>query len=126
VNEETGNEADWIGTPSSCDSLFRSRLGRANFILDNLIAGGSCKPMIVVMAYGYARRAGQPAPDLTGKPFGSPEVMKAMQDMAAAFEDDVTQARGHPEAARVAHGGGHPARLLRVPRHGPRVAGLAP
>jgi len=68
------------------------RQGRANFILDNLIAAGSCKPMIVVMAYGYARRAGQPAPDLTGKPFGSPEMMKAMQDMAAAFEDDVTQA----------------------------------
>jgi len=68
------------------------RQGRANFILDNLIAAGSCKPMIVVMAYGYARRAGQPAPDLTGKPFGSPEMMKAMQDMAVAFEDDVTQA----------------------------------
>ena len=68
------------------------RQGRANFILDNLIAAGSCKPLIVVMAYGYARRAGQPAPDLTGKPFGSPEMMKAMQDMAAAFEDDVTQA----------------------------------
>ncbi len=48
--------------------------------------------MIVVMAYGYARRAGVPAPDLTGKPFGSPEMRKAMQDMAAAFEDDVTQA----------------------------------
>src|SRR5438034_396177 len=47
--------------------------------------------MIVVMAYGYARRAGQPAPDLTGKPFGSPEMLKTMQDMAAAFEDDVTQ-----------------------------------
>jgi enterochelin esterase family protein len=68
------------------------RQGRANFILDNLIAAGTCKPMIVVMAYGYARRAGQPAPDLTGKPFGSPEVMKAMQDMAAAFEADVTEA----------------------------------
>jgi len=68
------------------------RQGRANFILDNLIAAGSCKPMIVVMAYGYARRAGQPAPDLAGKPFGSPEMLKAMQDMAAVFEDDVTQA----------------------------------
>src|SRR5437763_3044360 len=47
--------------------------------------------MIIVMAYGYARRAGQAAPDLTGKAFGSPEMMKAMQEMAAAFEDDVTQ-----------------------------------
>jgi enterochelin esterase-like enzyme len=68
------------------------RQGRANFILDNLIAAGAGKPMIVVMAYGYARRAGQPVPDLTGKPFGSPEMRKAMQDMAQAFEDDVTQA----------------------------------
>jgi len=68
------------------------RQGHANFILDNLIAAGSSKPMIIVMAYGYARRAGQVPPDLTGKPFGSPEMLKAMQDMAAAFEDDVTQA----------------------------------
>ena len=68
------------------------RQGRANFIIDNLIAAGSAKPMIVVMAYGYARRAGQPAPDLTGRPFGSPEMMKAMQEMTAAFEDDVTKA----------------------------------
>jgi enterochelin esterase-like enzyme len=68
------------------------RQAHANFILDNLIASGSSKPMIVVMAYGYARRAGEPPPDLTGKPFGSPEMLKAMQDMAAAFEDDVTKA----------------------------------
>jgi enterochelin esterase-like enzyme len=68
------------------------RQGRANFILDNLIASGSSKPMIVVMAYGYARRAGEAPPDLTGKPFGSPEMRKAMQDMAQVFEDDVTQA----------------------------------
>jgi enterochelin esterase-like enzyme len=68
------------------------RQGRANFILDNLIAAKSCKPIIIVMAYGYARRAGQAPPDLTGKPFGSPEMVKAMQEMSAAFEDDVTEA----------------------------------
>jgi enterochelin esterase family protein len=66
--------------------------GHANFILDNLIASGASKPMIVVMAYGYARRAGEAPPDLTGKPFGSPEMMKAMQQMSQAFEDDLTQA----------------------------------
>jgi enterochelin esterase family protein len=69
-----------------------TRQGHANFILDNLIAGGNAKPMIVVMANGYARRAGQPAPTLQGKAFGSPEAMRAMQEMAQAFEDDVTQA----------------------------------
>jgi enterochelin esterase-like enzyme len=54
------------------------RQGHANFILDNLIA-----------TYGYARRAGQASPDLTGKPFGS--MLNAMPNMAAAFEDDVIQ-----------------------------------
>lgn len=66
--------------------------GHANFILDNLIAAGKAKPMIVVMGYGYARRAGVPDPDMAGKPFGSPEMMKAMQQMSQAFEDDETQA----------------------------------
>jgi enterochelin esterase-like enzyme len=74
------DEAGWV------------RQGHANFILDNLLAARSCKPMILVMAYGYARRAGEPAPDLTGKPFGSPEMRKAMQEMMSAFEDDLTQA----------------------------------
>jgi enterochelin esterase-like enzyme len=67
------------------------RQGNANFILDNLLATKNCKPMIVVMAYGYAHRTGQAPVDLFAKPFGSPEMLKAMQDMAAAFEDDVTQ-----------------------------------
>ena len=66
--------------------------GNANFILDNLIASGTAKPMIIVMAYGYAHRAGQPDPDMAGKPFGSPEMMKAMQEMSQIFEDDLTQA----------------------------------
>lgn len=68
------------------------RQGRANFILDNLIAAQACEPMIVVMAYGYARRAGETRPELTGKPFGSPEMLEARRDMASTFEDDVTQA----------------------------------
>jgi enterochelin esterase family protein len=68
------------------------RQGHANVILDNLIAGGTAKPMIVVMAYGYARRAGSQSPDLAGRGFGSPEFRKAMQEMLSAFEDDVTTA----------------------------------
>jgi enterochelin esterase family protein len=68
------------------------RQGKANFILDNLIAAGSTKPMIVVMANGYATRAGYVVPDLSGKPFGSPEFMKVMQERMGAFEDDMTQA----------------------------------
>jgi len=68
------------------------RQGRANFILDNLIAEGSCKPMIVVMAYGYARRKGAVAPDVSGLPRDSPERWKAVQEMTAAFEADVKEA----------------------------------
>lgn len=68
------------------------RQGNANFILDNLIATKSCKPMILVMAYGYAHRPGEPPADLFAKPLGSPEMQKAMREMAAVFEDDVTQA----------------------------------
>jgi enterochelin esterase family protein len=60
------------------------RQGNANFILDNLIASGASKPMLIVMANGYARRAGQTVASL--------EPMKAMQETAAAFEDDMTQA----------------------------------
>jgi enterochelin esterase-like enzyme len=36
--------------------------GRVNFILDNLLAEGKARPMIVVMEQGYARRPGDPAP----------------------------------------------------------------
>jgi enterochelin esterase family protein len=68
------------------------RQGRANFILDNCIAAGKCRPMLIVMAHGYARRAGQPVLDMTNVKFGSPEMMKAMRESTAAFEDDVTQA----------------------------------
>ena len=65
------------------------RQGRANFILDNLIAAEECKPMIVVMAYGYARRAGSAAPILNGSPRASPEAARAREEMAKTFEDDV-------------------------------------
>jgi enterochelin esterase-like enzyme len=68
------------------------RQGRANFILDNLIAAGEAKPMIVVMAYGYARRAGASGPALTGPATGTPQAAQARNEMAKVFEDDVTQA----------------------------------
>lgn len=68
------------------------RQGKANFILDNLIASGSTRPMIVVMANGYATRVGYVVPDLTGKPFLGPDFIKVMQERMGAFEDDMTQA----------------------------------
>jgi enterochelin esterase family protein len=68
------------------------RQGRANVILDNLIAAREAKPMIIVMAYGYARRAGLPAPNLAGATLGSAQGAQARDEMAKTFEDDVTQA----------------------------------
>jgi enterochelin esterase-like enzyme len=59
--------------------------------MDNLIASGKAKPMIIVMANGYARRAGHAVPNLAGKGFGSPEMRKAMEDMMSTFDDDMTQ-----------------------------------
>jgi enterochelin esterase-like enzyme len=38
-----------------------TKQGRANLILDNLIAAGKAKPMIVVMETGYATKPGAPA-----------------------------------------------------------------
>lgn len=69
-----------------------TRQGKANFILDNLIAARKAKPMLVVMANGYARRPGQVLTDPRSRQMGSPEMRKAMQDMMSAFEDDMTQA----------------------------------
>ena len=68
------------------------RQGRANVILDNLIASGAARPMIIVMAYGYAQRAGSPAPNPAGLAPGSPQAAQARNEMAKTFEDDVTQA----------------------------------
>src|SRR3954452_21468187 len=56
------------------------RQGNANFILDNLIAKHEAAPMIVVMAYGYARRAGAAAPDLTPAAMGSPQGARARDE----------------------------------------------
>ena len=74
------NETGWI------------RQGRANFILDNLIAAGEARPMIIVMAYGYAQRAGAPVPSAAAITPGSPQAAQARNEMAKTFEDDVTQA----------------------------------
>jgi enterochelin esterase family protein len=68
------------------------RQGRANVILDNLIASGEARPMIIVMAYGYARRAGAAAPNLSPATMGTPQGAQAREEMAKVFEEDVTQA----------------------------------
>ncbi len=71
-----GNETQWPG-----------QQGLANFIMDNLIASGAAKPMIVVMPDDYARLAGAPEPDLSQT--SAPAA--GMQSLTAGFEDDLTQ-----------------------------------
>jgi enterochelin esterase-like enzyme len=63
------------GTTDTEETWFR--VGRVNFILDNLIAQGKAAPMIVVMPYGNT---------LTGTP--DPSSLKAAE-MYKAFTDDL-------------------------------------
>jgi len=55
-----------------------SSVGRAGFILDNLIASGKARPMIVVMPAGHVNGAGKalggPAPSTTPTPPGQPDL----------------------------------------------------
>ncbi len=67
-----------------------TRQGRAQFILDNLIAAGETRPMIIVMANGYAKPAGTPAPDFR-KLTGRAAFFAAMRTLTAGFSDDLTQ-----------------------------------
>jgi enterochelin esterase-like enzyme len=59
-----------------------TRQGRAQFILDNLIAAGKAKPMIVVMDRGYASRPGAPAIAA-----GSNAWLQDLQGAFSTFED---------------------------------------
>ena len=63
-----------------------TRQGRANFILDNLIAAGKAVPMIVVMDCGYANKAGTAPPEI------APGVSRQSLKIAfSAFEGVVMQ-----------------------------------
>lgn len=61
-----------------------TKQGKANFILDNLIAEGRAKPMIVVMDLGYATKAA--TPPVTAGPGSPPSNFQAA---FSAFEDVV-------------------------------------
>jgi enterochelin esterase family protein len=61
-----------------------TRQGKAQFILDNLIAAGKARPMIVVMDRGYAARAGAAAGHV-----GADPSLQGIQDAFGGFEDVV-------------------------------------
>ena len=69
-----------------------TRQGKANVILDNLVASGQAEPMIIVMAYGYATVPDAAAPDLSQFRAGSLAAFLAATRVAtAAFPDDLTK-----------------------------------
>jgi enterochelin esterase family protein len=80
--------------------------GRANFILDNLIAAGKARPMIVVMENGYATRAGAaPGPGARGnEAFGEVVVNDLIPEIDRAYR--TLADRAHRAIAGLSMGGG--------------------
>jgi enterochelin esterase family protein len=91
-----------------CDDSWTS-VGRANFILDNLIASGKAKPMIVVMPAGHtsAGGGGRGAPPAGGAPprdeFGEDFVKDVMPYVEKNYR--VIADRAHRAIAGLSMGG---------------------
>jgi len=68
-----------------CDDAWTS-VGRAGIILDNLIAAGKAKPMVVVMPAGHTRTA--PTPRAAAPPGGTPAQPPA-DEFVQDFEGDI-------------------------------------
>lgn len=80
--------------------------GKANFILDNLIAAGKAKPMIVVMDNGYARKPGVPLPPDSWGNEAFPEVV--VKDLIPLIDRNYRTIanREHRAIAGLSMGGG--------------------
>jgi enterochelin esterase family protein len=80
--------------------------GRANFILDNLIAGGKAVPMIIVMEQGYATKAGAPpaANQRGNEAFGGLLIQDLIPEIDRAFR--TRSARESRALAGLSMGGG--------------------
>jgi enterochelin esterase family protein len=65
------------------------RQGHANFILDNLIAAGKAKPMIIVMSSGNARHPGEPERTPGPPPAGQSISPRGISVLFSAFEEDM-------------------------------------
>lgn len=87
-----------------------TRQGHANFILDNLIAEGKAKPMIIVMEKGYAMRVGEtPTPPARGRSMANSAfeevVLKDLIPMIDANYRTLAD-REHRAIAGLSMGGG--------------------
>jgi enterochelin esterase-like enzyme len=91
-----------------------TRQGHANFILDNLIAAGKAKPMIVVMEKGYATRAGDSLVQATrGRGDGGAFEELVLKDLIPMIDASYRTAadRQHRAVAGLSMGGGQALRI---------------
>jgi len=96
------------GAGDSDDSW--STVGRAGFILDNLIAAKTAKPMIVVMPAGHTRMQGNPIASAFGDPFVDDFVSNVMPYVQANYR--VQTDRANTAIAGLSMGGGQTLNVL--------------
>jgi enterochelin esterase family protein len=96
------------GAGDSDDSW--STVGRAGFILDNLIAAKSAKPMIVVMPAGHTRTQANPIASAFGDPFVDDFVSTVMPYVQANYR--VQTDRANTAIAGLSMGGGQALNVL--------------
>ncbi|MFO0852444.1 MAG: alpha/beta hydrolase-fold protein [Gemmataceae bacterium] len=92
------------------------RQGHMNFILDNLIAAGKARPMIVVMEKGYATRAGaasQPQPGGPGRGDGGAFEDVVLKDLIPMVDSTYRTVpdRDHRAIAGLSMGAGQALRI---------------
>ena len=99
------------------DETAWSNQGRANLIMDNLIASGKIKPFIIVMTYGMTNEGGGPGARRGPAPAGAPGAAPAAGQAAA----------GAPAAAAAGQApGARPAGAPQAGAAGARPAGGMP
>jgi enterochelin esterase family protein len=96
------------GAGDSDDSW--STVGRAGFILDNLIAGKTAKPMVVVMPAGHTRAPGNPLSSTGTDPFISDFVTDVMPYVQTNYR--VLTDRANTAIAGLSMGGGQTLNIL--------------
>ena len=96
------------GAGDSDDSW--STVGRAGFILDNLIAAKTAKPMVVVMPAGHTRAPGNPITSAPGDPFVNDFVTDVMPHVAKNYR--VSTDRANTAIAGLSMGGGQTLNIL--------------
>jgi enterochelin esterase family protein len=102
-NRSTRHPVLYLFHGANADENAWYRLGRANLILDNLLAAGKIQPFIVVMPFGYGVPPGGPQTDNTAK-FGKDlieDVIPYIESSYRALTD-----RGNRAIVGLSMGGG--------------------